>query len=68
MSNNKKAKSCVGVDIGPRQLTELAAAAKKAGTSRGALARAFILAGLESLKNGQLEIAAGVNLLPKSES
>jgi hypothetical protein len=55
----------VNVALGPVKLAELARLAKKHGTSRGALARAFILEGIDRIKSGQIEVAAGVNLNPK---
>ena len=55
----------VNVALGPQKLAELARLAKKHGTSRGSLARAFILEGIDRIKSGQIEVAAGVNLNKK---
>lgn len=57
----------VNVALGLPKLKELATMAKKNGTSRGALARAFILDGMERIKSGKVEVAAGVNLNPKDQ-
>ena len=57
----------VNVALGPQKLAELAKMSKKHGTTRGALARAFILEGIDRIKSGQIEVAAGVNITPKSQ-
>ena len=54
----------VNVALGQQSLTELARLAKKHGTSRGSLARAFIQDGMERLKSGKIEVAAGVSVIP----
>jgi phage gp16-like protein len=50
----------VNVAIGPVRIKELSTLAKKHGTSKGALARAFILDGVDQLKSGSIEIQSGV--------
>lgn len=65
MSETKlKSEGRVNVALGPIKLAELARLAKKHGTTRGSLARAFILEGIDRIKTGQIEVAAGVNLTP----
>ena len=56
----------VNIALGPAKLAELARLAKKHGTSRGSLGRAFIIEGIDRVKSGQLEVASGVNLNPKA--
>jgi hypothetical protein len=56
----------VNVALGPAKLAELDKLAKKNGTSKGGLARAFILDGMERMKSGEIAISAGVNITPKS--
>ena len=52
----------VNVALGPAKLAELDKLAKKNGTSKGGLARAFILDGMDRMKSGEIAISAGVNI------
>jgi hypothetical protein len=61
-STHKNHEGRVNVALGVSKLKELSVFAERLQTSRGALARAFILDGLNRIESGAIAIQAGVNI------